>query len=142
MPTRPLTLRVLGRSYRVRRASLPDAYGECDEAQGVIRLRKHADLFSEQDTLLHETMHAVLRQQGRAWTEAEETLVTALAPGLLAVLHDNPRFSAWLLHHDHPQELHPRRQPRTARGLGPGPVRADHAPDLSQGRDSPGPQGE
>ena len=96
MPPRPLTLRILGREWRIRRARLKDAYGLCDEAKGLISLRKHADLFSEQDTLLHETLHAVLRQQGRPWTQAEEELVTALAPGLLAVMHDNPKLIAWL----------------------------------------------
>lgn len=96
MPARPLTIRILGRDYKVRRARLKGAYGECDGGLGLIRLAKHHDTFQEQDTLLHEVLHGILRQQGREWTEAEEQYVTALAPGLLGVLHDNPKLVAYL----------------------------------------------
>lgn len=96
MPPRPRLIRVAGRPYKVRSGKLPDALGLCDPNTGTITLARHTDRFSEQDTVLHETMHAVLRQQGRPYTEAEEEIVTALATGLLGVLHDNPRLTAYL----------------------------------------------
>ena len=46
----------------------------------------------DRTTLLHEVMHAVLRQQGRYYCKAEEEYVTALANGIITVLDDNPKL--------------------------------------------------
>lgn len=101
MSARPVKLDVLGRTYAVRSADLTRvaAYGTCDGDAGVISIDPVAcgSTYNEQDTLLHECMHAVLRQQGRAYTKAEERYVTALATGTLALLRNNPALVRYLM---------------------------------------------
>lgn len=98
MPPRPRKLKVLGRTYTVRARRLPDAFGQCDGEDGVIDIdpKRCAEPFIAQDTLLHEALHAILRQQGHAYDEHEERLVGALATGLVAVMHDNPKLVEYL----------------------------------------------
>ena len=98
MPTRPSVIRVAGRDWSVVTADLSDiqAVGLCDPAAHTITLHPDQSLVNEQDTLLHEVMHAVLRQQGRTYTASEERYVTALATGLLGTLHDNPSLVRFL----------------------------------------------
>jgi hypothetical protein len=71
--------------------------GRCNGDTAQIELCKGQDPFGERDTALHETMHAILRQQGRSYCKAEEVYVTALATGLLGVLRSNPAFANYLL---------------------------------------------
>jgi hypothetical protein len=53
----------------------------------------------EQDTGLHEVLHAIIRILGlhRSTSIEEERLVGGLTPVLLATLKNNPKFTAWLL---------------------------------------------
>lgn len=98
MSTRPDVIRVAGFEWEVQVADLSahNAHGLCNPSDHTITLDPGQTLQTEQDTLLHETMHAILRQQGRPYTRAEETFVTALATGLLGVLHDNPALVKYL----------------------------------------------
>lgn len=98
MSTRPSVIRVAGRDWSVVTADLSaiQAVGLSDPATHTITLHPGQSLANEQDTLLHEIMHAVLRQQGRPYTAAEERYVTALAIGLLGALHDNPSLVRFL----------------------------------------------
>lgn len=74
------------------------AMGTCsgDEALILIDTPACGDAFGEQDTVLHEVMHAIFRQQGRPYTKAEEKFVTLMAPGLLPVLQANPALVRFL----------------------------------------------
>jgi hypothetical protein len=42
------------------------------------------------DTIIHETLHAIWAERGLKGELDEETVVTALAHGLTAVMADNP----------------------------------------------------
>lgn len=100
MSTRPTTIDVCGRTYKVKATDLSEyrAMGLCDGDLGYIHIDPVAcsTVCAERDTVLHEALHAVFRQQGREYTKAEERFVTALAPGLLAVIRHNPRLIRYL----------------------------------------------
>lgn len=101
MSARPVAVAISGRAYKVRNRDLSalNAYGLCESNPGVISIddKAHESEFQKRDTLLHEVMHAVLRQQGRTYTKAEELYVTSLATGLLGTLRSNPKLAAYLL---------------------------------------------
>lgn len=76
--------------------------GPNDDAPGVglsrsdkqfIAVEDGQPLASEQDTVLHETIHIVEDYMGIELTEAA---VTKLATGLLAVFKDNPGYVSYL----------------------------------------------
>lgn len=93
---RPLSVRVNGRDYKIRRLPIEDS-GECDYNKAVITASSHLDPFDLRDAVLHEVMHAVLYQQGRENAgPVEELYVRALATGIVGVFQDNPQFAAWL----------------------------------------------
>lgn len=92
----PTSVKVNGRSYAIELRELEGLAGQCESHSGTITISPHADGFEERDTVLHELMHAVLRQQGRRYTQAEEVYVTALATGLLGCLRDNPHITEYL----------------------------------------------
>ena len=98
MSTRPEVINICGRPWDVieQDLSLHSAAGVCDTDQQRILLHPDQPLVGEQDTVLHEVLHAILRQQGRPYTKAEELHVTALAPGLLSVLQENPALVRYL----------------------------------------------
>lgn len=103
---RPERISILGKTYRVRviteKASGFEAgdYGECDNDKHVISIVAGRSLGNDQDTLLHEIIHAIAFQMnvdgeiGRRGSE--EQWVQALATGLLAVLKDNPATVSYL----------------------------------------------
>ena len=91
-------LNILGRAHTVELVEdLGDNYGEYDHEAGSIEIVDGLEDYLYKEILLHETMHAILRQQGRHYCKAEEAYVTALAPGLLAVLRANPKLAKELL---------------------------------------------
>lgn len=86
-------LDILGRAWTVAFVDdLGDNFGECDQEQGTIEVVAGLDSYMDRTTLLHEVMHAILRQQGRYYCKAEEDYVTALANGVIAVLDANPKL--------------------------------------------------
>ena len=90
-------LPILGRTWTVAWVDdLGDNFGECDQEQGSIEIVEGLDSYMDRTTLLHEVMHAILRQQGRYYCKAEEEYVTALANGLVTVLDDNPNLRKYL----------------------------------------------
>jgi hypothetical protein len=102
MSTLPSThIRVNGRDYSLKLRSptrMPEALGLCHLDTGLIEIRKGQDPYSLRDTLLHETLHAILASQGRNCDpEVEEVFVRALATGLLGVLRDNQWLAPWLM---------------------------------------------
>jgi hypothetical protein len=91
-----------GRDWSVRmlpRKKLGGSLGLTHFDRGAIDVATRQDPFDTRDTLLHETFHAILAQQGRVThgSEEEEMYVRALATGLMGVLQDNPEFAKWLI---------------------------------------------
>ena len=90
-------LEILGRQWSVEYVDdLGNNFGECDQEQGTIEVVSGLDSYMDRTTLLHEIMHAILRQQGRYYCKAEEEYVTALANGVITVLDDNPKLRKYL----------------------------------------------
>lgn len=94
----PSTLRISGCDWAVKAARLDGLYGQSADASKTITvdIDNCGGLFNVADTLLHEVMHSVLRQQGRVYTDEEEVYVRALATGLTGVLRDNPALLRYL----------------------------------------------
>ncbi|MDP3937667.1 MAG: hypothetical protein Q8R92_05975 [Deltaproteobacteria bacterium] len=102
---RPARIRVLGKQFVVSfvtsdAAGLRDSpddndpgMGRCDPETQSIFIREGQPIESEQDTVLHEVLHAVENAMG---LEVDEERVTRLATGLLAVIRDNPGFVRYL----------------------------------------------
>lgn len=98
----PAALRV--GPYRIRVKVRPGLEMDCNGAAGrfhaasaLIELRADLGDRNNQDTLLHEALHAVLQSHGLTTMldlddDAEERLVAGLTPTLLALLRDNPQL--------------------------------------------------
>lgn len=102
----PTRLKIVGKTYRVRviteRAEgFEDGdYGECDNDKLVISIVAGRSIGNDQDTLLHEIIHAVEFQMGVDGAihkkPSAEHRVQALATGLLAFLKDNASAVSYL----------------------------------------------
>ena len=102
---RPARLRILGKPYTiafvpVEHIGLRDDAEDPDPGMGrtsperqEIFIRTGQPLESEQDTVLHEVIHAVDETLGLQMNEYQ---VTVLATGLLAALKDNPGLRTYL----------------------------------------------
>tara|TARA_R110000782_G_scaffold233710_1_gene319806 strand:+ start:144 stop:470 length:327 start_codon:yes stop_codon:yes gene_type:complete len=99
--TPPCTVKVNGRVVSIKyRASkhMPELAGQFHPEHCQIDINKGQELQELQDTVLHETLHAILHTQGREYGgDVEELYVRALATGLCGVLKDNPEFTLWML---------------------------------------------
>jgi len=103
---RPTRIKILGKVYKVRvvteRAQgFEDGdYGECDNDKHVISILAGRSLGNDQDTLLHECIHAICFQMGVDGAinkrGTEEQWVQGLATGLLAVMKENPSLVRYL----------------------------------------------
>lgn len=90
-------LNIMGVSWTVEWVdALGDNYGESDHEDASIEIVEGLRPELDKEILLHEVMHAVLRQQGRHYCKTEETYVTALAAGLAVVLRENPKLVKYL----------------------------------------------
>lgn len=90
------SVRVLGKSYllkQVEKSAVADDLGACSSDEQEILIRKGLPLATEQDTTLHEVMHAVDHAMGTKLTERQ---IGGMATGLLAVFKDNPEFMKYL----------------------------------------------
>jgi len=98
------SLRILGKTFEVLWVDevAEDAIGMCETYRQRIVMMKGLPAETEQDTLLHEVIHAIDETVGTNLTEQQ---VIALASGLLAVFKDNKEFTEYLLNG----------QPRTSR---------------------------
>jgi hypothetical protein len=98
--TPPDSVKVNGRLIRIKQrpqSKMPGAAGLFHSNKSLIELSNGQDLQELRDTLLHETLHALLHTQGREYGgEVEELYVRAIATGLVGVLQDNPDFTQWL----------------------------------------------
>lgn len=99
--TRPRSLRIRGRDWPVRfrpQRELKGNLGLTHYDSGRLEVATRQSPFDSRDTLLHETLHAVLAGTNHGFPiETEEVFVGAIATGLLGVLHDNPELAQWLL---------------------------------------------
>lgn len=94
----PSQVRVFGRPYSIKMVKANDDFcGRCNADTAQIEIARGQDAFGERDTAFHESMHAVLRQQGHVYKPVEEVYVRALATGVLGMLRSNPAFVQYLL---------------------------------------------
>jgi hypothetical protein len=91
--SRPKVIKVGPFKYRLLfTPTLPDVGGFTDLDQSIIAVSTAGSLEHQQETLLHELLHAVcdataLRNKSR---DEQEELVSALSPGIFALLRENP----------------------------------------------------
>lgn len=94
---RPERVRIFGKAiaikYMVGAPLDADLNGECDVDKQLILVRDGQPLESEQDTVLHELLHALDESMG---LKLKESQVKGAATGLLAVLKDNPSLVSYL----------------------------------------------
>jgi hypothetical protein len=94
---RPARVRILGKPYSIKYVVAEPLdeglMGECDTDKQTVLIREQQPLESEQDTVLHEILHAVDEAMGLKMKEAQ---VKGVATGLLAVMKDNPGLVAYL----------------------------------------------
>jgi hypothetical protein len=94
----PLELDILGKKFTVKilnpNEEDPDDDGHMDLAKQEIGIRLQPAKEYNQDTGLHEVIHAVDEILSIGLKEKQ---VHQLAAGLIAVLKHNPEFIAWLM---------------------------------------------
>jgi hypothetical protein len=102
---RPESVRILGKKVSIQYVPPGDillkdseedphpGVGRSDSTKQLIAVEDGQPLESEQDAVLHETMHMLEDWMG---IKISEGAVTKLATGLLAVIKDNPRFVSYL----------------------------------------------
>lgn len=89
----PQDIRVLGKDFTVKVIPDFDDCGECDYVKQIIKIQDAMPLSLEQDTLIHEVIHAL---DFNMKLHMKERQVSALASGLIAVFRDNPAFVKYL----------------------------------------------
>ena len=91
-----MKLKIIGKTYDisfVAQEELPKDYGECNDEQQTIKIRKDLNAEHQADVLLHEVLHAVSFAMNAKLSERQ---VHTVASGLLAVIYDNPEFMGWI----------------------------------------------
>ena len=85
----PKEIKVLGRTFEVKypkKVDKEDSYGETNGPERVIKIRSTLSTSVTEDTLLHETIHAILYTAGISELldeDKEEAIVVALENGLI-----------------------------------------------------------
>jgi hypothetical protein len=93
----PTRINILGRIFRIvplKKNEQVDADGIMSLGEQKIGIRAERAIGYLQDTLLHETIHAIDETLLLKMTERQ---VSNLASVLIAVLKDNPEFTKWIL---------------------------------------------
>lgn len=94
---RPETVRILGKTFRLQYVAAEplaaDEMGECDPDAQLISIREAQSLQSEQDTVLHECIHAL---ENLLSLKLKHDDVVRLTTGMHALLRDNPSFVSYL----------------------------------------------
>lgn len=100
LPKPPLRFELGGLRWEVLlkdEVEMGDCYGKTHMEFHRIELCDNLTPQREQDTYLHEVLHAILASQGRPYGgNVEETYVGALATGLLGAPRTNPELRTWL----------------------------------------------
>ena len=96
----PKRLRLGSQTYRIKIVSFPTekrVWGEFDSDEHLIKLSPAMPTRERLvETVLHELLHGVWATRNIADETKEESAVSDLAPGLLCLFRDNPRFLSWL----------------------------------------------
>lgn len=97
----PASIRVGYRTFTTeimtpRQAEARNAYGECDNAQGIIRIWADLDPVKSADTMIHEVLHACYCIAALEDEDKEERIVRTLAHQLAQVWRDNPALIEWI----------------------------------------------
>ena len=94
---RPLSAKVIGKVYKVQYVTgaplNQEDFGECDDEKQQISIADGLPLENEQDTFLHECIHALDAQMSIGLKEAQ---VSKLATGLLSWMKDNSKPLTYL----------------------------------------------
>lgn len=94
---RPVSALVVGKTYRIQYVKgqplAEDDMGECDDENQLISVCEGLPLGNEQDTVLHECIHALDKQFN---LKLKEFQVAGLATAALAFLKDNPKVFSYL----------------------------------------------
>lgn len=102
IPGLPKVIKIGLHSYRVKPGVIDDSrgflFGRTTSRATLIEVDHTVAASQIRDTVLHEVLHAVINDFPHELdNDAEEALVRGLAPGVLAVLRDNPQLIAFLL---------------------------------------------
>jgi hypothetical protein len=89
----PKEIRILGKDYSVQIIPDFENCGECIDMKQQIKLQADMPMALEQDTLLHEVIHAL---DFGMKLHMKERQVSALASGLIGIFRDNPAFVEYL----------------------------------------------
>lgn len=97
----PTTVRIGYRDFAIeewdtKQANAAGRYGECDKANGVIRVDTSYGPVQAAETLIHEVLHGCFHVAGIDDSDAEERTVTHLSSQLTQVFRDNPDVMAYL----------------------------------------------
>ena len=94
---RPTSVRILGKTFRVQYVNDEplegEDRGECDSDKQLISIKRGQSLQSEQDTVLHECIHAL---ETLLSLRLKHDDVVRLTTGIHALLRDNPTFVTYL----------------------------------------------
>ena len=94
---RPAKVKVLGKVYAIQYTEgaplADDDDGECDPSNQTITVRTGQSLECEQDTVLHEVIHAIENLQGLKLKHSD---VVRLTTAIHALIRDNPGLMAYL----------------------------------------------
>lgn len=97
-PSYPSPIRVLGKPYRLEAVpsnGIADgSYGSCEDGKQRICIAADLPPELEQDTVLHELLHAI---DYAMQLKLSERQISALASGLMALISDNPDLAQYLL---------------------------------------------
>jgi hypothetical protein len=97
----PHRIDVLGKKFRIKKMSPdyePNADGLMELDKQILWYREKESLSYNQDTVLHELIHAADETLHLGMKEQQ---VHQLAAALLAIIKHNPDFVNWLLTEDH-----------------------------------------
>lgn len=91
----PKSLRIIGFDFSVALEDSEDFshMGEVNRYTQSIRIKSDVEGGERQDTLLHETLHAISDAMG---ADLSEMQVAVISRGILAVLRDNPKLVTYL----------------------------------------------
>jgi hypothetical protein len=96
----PKALRIGAQTYAVKLVDFPPekrVWGEFDSDLHIISLSRTMPTPGRAiETVLHEVLHAMWASRQLPGEVREEAAVEQLAPAIMCLFNDNPRFRAWL----------------------------------------------
>jgi|SRR6478736_570634 len=99
-PQPPALVRVENLTYRVTlvaRFTDPNQVGEVDYSAHVIRLRAGLRLEDEAEDLMHELLHAMLKDEGTREEMTGHDFIYLVAPKLISTLYaENPQLGKYM----------------------------------------------